>query len=469
MPTPPYNYVNLGTARQQLANRLYDSAQVFWSPAELNLYIAEALRTWNSLTSYWKSDFTFQGQQGLQWLDMTDFTVMPNSTRLPQLKDTDLYLQMQYHLLEPPVGVNPWPGVSTQFSADDLVSAVSRRRDETLSVTGCTYTRRLTPAVAGRIVLPDTVIDVRRLAYLQFTPRPYGSGNYGSGPYGVGTAQIGQIVWQEDTWAEEAFNRSYIVQPPGTPQTFLMSTEPPLAFEAYPPPMPGHYYELLTIEGGPAMAANMPQPLNIPDDWSYVIKWGALADLLSRESNAKDPTRAQYCEQRYRMGLQILTTAPALLSMRLTNLGQSLQVDSVREADLFNTGWEAAPQGPPQEILAAGLNLIAVSPAPDAGLYSFTATVVCNAPVPVLDTDPVQLARDDYDAVIDYAQHLATFKMGGAEFMSTMPLFQRFLKQASLYGLKLTEMGEFTTYLLGISAGEEQVNPRLSVPQTEGQ
>ena len=53
--------------------------------------------------------------------------------------------------------------------------------------------------------------------------------------------------------------------------------------------------------------------------------------------------------------------------------------------------------------------------------------------------------------------------------VSTVPLFQRFLKQASLYGLKLTEMGEFTTYLLGISAGEEQVNPRLSVPQTEGQ
>ena len=87
---------------------------------------------------------------------------------------------------------------------------------------------------------------------------------------------------------------------------------------------------------------------------------------------------------------------------------------------------------------------------------------VVDEPYNVAPGDFVQVAREDLDAIIDYAQHLASVKMGGAEFAATMPLFQRFLKQAALYNTKLAEFGEFTQALYGTSQLEESANPRTT-------
>src|SRR6267154_2448970 len=127
-----YTFATLSQVRQQLANRLYDSSQVFWSAAELNLYLYEALRTWNALTSYWRNEFTFSTQPNIAYYDLTDIANLPNTLRPLTIQDTDLYTLLQYHLLEP-AAWNPWTGVSAQFTADDLLNAVSRRRDEVLS------------------------------------------------------------------------------------------------------------------------------------------------------------------------------------------------------------------------------------------------------------------------------------------------------------------------------------------------
>jgi hypothetical protein len=438
-----YNYITLSQASQQLANRLYDSSMVFWGAAELVLYIQEALRTWNAMTGYWRGDFVFPSQSGVIWYDLTD---QPNTLIPYTITDAYLYQIIQYHLLEPATGVNPWSGVSNQFTANDLISAVQRRRDEILSVTGCTINVRMVPAIAGRTQLPDTVIDVRRLAYW-----PVG---------GATPASLASVVWPDDEWSERSFNGSYTINPPGTPQTYLMTTQPPIAFDTdAPPALPGEY-EVLTVEAGPLLVAATPQTLMVPDDWTHVIKWGALADLLNRESEAKDQLRAKYCEQRYRMGLQLLMSSPSILAARIGNV--AIQVDAVRTNDEFNTSWESLGPGTPTMALQSGSNLIALSPTPDAGNYSVTATVVENAPVPVALGDSVQVARDDLDVIIDYAQHLASFKMGGAEFTSTMPLLERFMSKAAVYGLKLTEIAEYDALITGVSQQEENLNPRMA-------
>lgn len=436
-----YTYLTLGQARQQIANRLFDPNQVFWSSTELNLYINEALRTWNALTSFWRGDFTFPSAQNVTWYDITNSVTAPNSLRIPVLQDTDLYLVMQFHLLEPAVGLNPWTGVSAQFTAADLLAAVQRRRDEVLGVTGCTTTRRTVGAVSGRIVLADTVIDVRRMAYLPAIGSP-------------------SVMWKDDTWALQAFSPSYQQNPAGTPIAFLLSTEPPISFDTDRPPGSAGSYELLTVEAGAATSATTPTPLLVPDDWSHVIKWGAMADLFARESNARDPLRAQYCNQRYLMGVKMLQSAQALLAMRIGNV--VLQVDSVMDADAYRVAWQAEAPGSPNGAFHSGLNLIGFAPVPNVGPYSFTATVVENAPVPVVDGDFLQVARDDIDVVVDYAQHLAAFKMGGAEFIYTMPLLERFLTKASIYNSKLKEMGEYTTALYGLSQLQERRAPRIA-------
>jgi len=462
----PYQYVTLATLRQQLANRLYDPNQVYFSPLELNTYITESLRTFNALTSYWRGDFVFPSVQGQIWYDIP---TLVNTLRPYNVTDASLYQQICYHLLEPITGP-----VSLQFSTDDIVQAVQRRRDELLSISSCTQTVTTVGAVAGRITLPDTVIDVRRMAYLPtqsvLTGVGYGTGRYGFGLYGYSAkARVDipkpSVLWPADTWGNQSYEPLYPLFPAGTPNralTYMLSTQPPLSFDTDAPPSFGGSYELLTVNAGVALSfSGTATPFLVPDDWTPVIKWGALADLFGRASNAQDALRQQYCEQRYRMGCALLANAAALLAMRINNV--PAQISSIRGADLYNTSWQGLDNGTPRQVYHAGLNLITLSPPADAGVnsvpYDCTATVVENAPIPLLDSDNVQVSHEDLDAILDYSVHLAAVKMGGQEFTSTMPLFQRFMQAASLYNSKLLENAEYNSILRWISNMEASQNP----------
>ena len=453
---PVYNNFTLSTVQAYLADRLYDTTNQFWSLDELNLYINEALQTWNALTNFWRGDFLFNTQQAVTWYDLTDTTNLPNTLRSYNTTFSSLTTIINYHLLEPPTG-----SVSKQINSSAITSGITLRSNELLSDTACTVNPLYTPATARRILLPNALFDVRRVAYLpaMTTGKGYGSGSYNIGPYGVsrktGTAQ-NTVLWREDTYGEQAFNTQYTTAAPGLPSTFLMSTQPPVSFDTDCPPGYGGQYEVLYTQ-----ALGSATTIPVPDDWTHVIKWGALAYILSTESNAKDTARAQYCDQRYKLGIKLLQGAAALLAMRINN--EYLQIDSVTSGDQYNAQWQAQSTGRPKGVYQSGLNLFAFSPVP-WDTYSAMATVVQNAPLPDganPDTSYVQVSQEVLDVILDYAQHIASFKMGGAEFVSTMPLFQRFLMEAAVYNSKLKEMAEYTTFLLGISQQDENDDPRL--------
>jgi hypothetical protein len=440
-----YAYVTLATAQSDLASRLYDPTMQFWSPAELTVLLQEALRTWNAFTGQQRGDFTLPSTQGTVFYDLTAAAA---SLRPYTVTDQSLYESMEYSLLEPLTATYPltWTG-SRQFSIANLIAALQRRRDETLATSGCTLTRIKLPVTPGytRNAVPDTTLAIRRVVY-----QPVAG-------FGLPSSIV---LWPEDTWSLDSFDVGYATASNQTPSTFRVTTEPTLTFDTdVPPAIPGSY-ELLVVQSGATLSAAAPSTLSIPDDWTWLLRWGSLMDLLGTESNAKDPLRAKYCEGRYRQGLELLAAAPATLGLRVN--GVPLRVDAVRSADLYQTGWEAHAPGPATEALTAGLNLVALNPPPDAGPYSLTATVVQNAPVPVLATDFLQVDRGAYDAILDYAQHLAAFKMGGQEFMATVPLYSRFLWQASLAASRIDESGEFAKLLYGQSQLESNMNPEYT-------
>jgi hypothetical protein len=257
-----------------------------------------------------------------------------------------------------------------------------------------------------------------------------------------------------------------------------MNTEPPPSFDVDSvPPVTGSY-EVITANSGPSWVTGENGLLNIPDDWTWVFKWGALWDLLSRESNAKDSLRAEYCKRRYAEGLALMELAPTALALRVNNIPMSL--DAVRNGDDFNPGWMstgltwaevtehwsdadftwASVSGVPTQSYVAA-NLIAFGAAPSiANTYSATVSVVQNAPVPSGIGEFIQIARDCFDAVIDYAQHLAMFKAGGSEFAATIPLYQAFQKKAALYNSKLREFGFFSMDQADLGVLQEQRSPR---------
>ncbi len=373
-----------------------------------------------------------------------DIPSQVGSIRPYTVMDNNLLTQIEYHLLEPTTSGYPitWTG-SNQFSLDDILGALQRRRDETLSTTGCTITRTLVSALQNtRIQLPDTVIDIRRVAWLP--------------SLGFEAAALRS----SDDFAEESFDYGYTTAPQGAPENYRQTTQPPLSFDVDRiPPIAGQY-EVLNVSAGGLFNTANPSLMGIPDDWTWVVKWGALSDLFNRDSLARDPYRAGYCKQRYQEGLGLLFDASAILALRIQNL--PVAIDSVRNGDDFESNWQSVAPGAPLQAYSAGLNLIGLSPAPSNGPFSVTASVVENAPIPLLATDPIQLSRDDYDVVLDYAQHLASLKMGGAEFLATIPLYQGFLKRASLYNSKLSQLGQFQKPIYEMAQLEQERNPVYS-------
>lgn len=464
----PYSYVTLFQAAQAISLRLYDPDFVFWTYDEIVLYIVEALQTWNSYAQYWRGDFVFDTQSDAigygdggfgdggyggsssviasTWYDITQ---VPNSLRPYTKTDFNLYTIIEYHLLEPPTGP-VWTGTD-MFTINDLTQSLQRRWDEMLGVSGCTITQSIqaAPAVTTRNILNDLTIDVRRVAWF---PTP-ASDSDPAAP---------SVMWQEDIWSQQAFEDGYTTYPQGTPFTYAISSTPQLTFDTdVVPQQPGNYEVLKVNASGYTFNVSTPTVINIPTDFCWILKWGVLADLFSKESEAKDVMRANYCNQRYKQGLRLLQESPAILQLRLNNL--ALWVDSVKNADEFSTDWQALPQSTPMNAYVAGLNMVAFSPEPEDGVtYSATATVLQNAPIPSLPGDFIQVGRDEYDVIVDYAQHLALLKNGGDEFLRTKDLYARFVRQAALSNSKLTEMGEFKQEIYGTSQREEVSNPRYT-------
>jgi hypothetical protein len=273
------------------------------------------------------------------------------------------------------------------------------------------------------------------------------------------------VLRPSDDLELQAFDPLWLSAANATPSTYRQSAQPPLSFDVDRIPTVAGNYEVLSVNAGAGLLTTAPTLLGIPDDWAWIIKWGALGDLLSRESLAKDPLRASYCDQRYQEGLGLLNSASALLSLRLA--GSPLHIDSVRNGDDYDQSWQLAPAARPTSIYVAGLNLIGFGPAPDSA-YSVEATVVRNAPVPSSPSDYIQLGRDDYSAVLDYAQHLAAFKQGGDEFVVTVPLYQAFLKRAALYNSKLSALGSFQKSIYETSQLEQERNPVYGILKPQG-
>ncbi len=293
-----YAYLTLAQAIDALAAKLYDPLNQFWSVAELQSLISEALRTWNALTGFWRAEFSFPLLPGVWWYDLA---TQVGSARPRTLADANLLPTLERHLLEPPNAAYPlvWAG-STQFGFDDLLGAIQEIRDEVLANTTCTVVRTTVAAASVvRTFLSDTTLDIRRVAWLN----------------GLGGATP---LAQSDNLEQDEFNAGWAGGPLGTPSAYLRSAQPPLSFDVDALPS-GGTYEVLATEAGQALSLAAPAALGVPDDWTWVITFGALAELFGRDGLARDDARASYCTQRYNEGVGLMRAAPALLDVRINS------------------------------------------------------------------------------------------------------------------------------------------------------
>ncbi len=411
-PLPPYPPITRATLRQSLLDRL-NSAQFWGNPDELNAYIAEALTTWQAYARYFRFPVSFSTHGGNFFYDL--------SVEVPKLArtstDSQVLSQIEFHLLEPQSGIpsSPtWTGTA-MFPQSAYTDAIARRRDRFLLETASVIGHFSTPAVSAgvnRVVLPSSLIDVRRVSW-------------------VDTLGNQTVLWRDDEFAANAFSPGWFSEP-GLPVTYSVVSTQPFTLQLIPAPADEGYLDLLAIDQGPPLNPASGVVLGTPDNYAWAVKWGALADILSQEGGGNDPQRADYCSQRYLEGVQLARQMPSVFNCAIN--GQAAQLDSVANFDAFAPGWNQRPYGVPQFLALAGQTILATSAVPDPAIpYSLSMDAVVNCPLPVDDVTPIGITADVADLLTDYSQHLAAFKMGGEEFMATVPLLKGFTERAALY------------------------------------
>lgn len=431
-----YSWLTFGQAKTELSVRLNDPSFVYTTNAEAGLYIALALRMWNCLTAFWISEYstTLAPPLAANWIQANG----SGSPRQPSLSDLDLYTWIEYMLLEPPTG-GTWTG-TTQFTIAGLAQAVRGRRDEAIQH-GATNVAEISIAMTpntSRVTLPDNVLDVTRVRYVPVSGSPI-------------------TLNRGDAESFRTFTPSY-PQTVSQPLRWDVISGPPLALtlDSYVP-VPVSL-EILTVQSGAIPAPPAATLLNVPDDWTWVTLFGALYDLLSAQEESKDEQRAQYCQTRYREGLEMLRRATWLLEGRVNNV--PVDTPSVVSADRFNYGWQANASAFPA-IVVGGMDLYAVCPVPTLST-SVTLSLVGNAPIPASDFAMIQVPRDVMDAILDEAEHLAQFKRGASDLMASVELHKSFLDTAQRWDSRIRQSGIFPTTLRSqVTRGEEQ-QPRFS-------
>lgn len=436
---PSFTWITYLQARQALAARLAivwqaDPSSNFWTDAELGIYLAEALRTWNSLTEQWNNNFTFLTNPAITWYSLA---TLAGSPRQRTLTDSYLYMLMEYMLLEPPSG-SVWTGTS-QFTLADLQFALQRRRDEVIQISGCNLAQ-LPPLTSAanqrRTFFPDSTLEPRRARFIPDST---------AGPI---------TLCREDTLQFDAFEPGYL-QSGALPSSWSVITEPPLAMDVDTAPGVTGKYDVISLQSGPVFAPPAATLLGVPDDFAWVCKFGALADLLGRESEATDHLRADYCLRRYQTGLKAMASSNWLLSATVNGL--PVDTPALKDFDAYQPEWEqnAAAWS---TLIQAGMDFVAPCP---VGIVSTVGMVLLgNAPVPSLDSDFVQVSRDVFDLILDYAQMLATFKCGGAEFASTKDLENNFFHGAIETNKRLANLGLYRDVSGQVGQKQNLVQPR---------
>lgn len=430
-----YSWISFPQAQQQLAARLSDEANVKWSLAELQIYIQEALRTWNALTLTWKIDYTYTPTVNWQFLN-----TQAGSPRYQTVTQTDLMTIMEYHLMEPPTGL-VWSGTA-QFASSDLLAALQLRRDEIILATDCNEAFVQIEGTPNfiRLPFPDTTLEPHRIQWIGLNPA-------------TGDPLPTITLYRDDKLAVGYFDPNSYTAPAGNPSAWLVSSEPPLSFDVDTPPATEGYYNCLVLQSGATLSAVFPTLIGIPDDFAWVAKWGALADLLGRESEATDRQRAEYCEQRYQDGLKLLSNTPWIFLATVN--GITTNIPSLAAMDRYAPEWDSDPNF--TAVVLGGIDTI-WSP---SGM-GILLRLLGNAPIPVEPFDYIQCSRASWDAVLSYAHFLAVFKLGGAEFQEALELEATFIKAAAKENDRLEELGLFSDVLVREATDEQRNVERYS-------
>jgi hypothetical protein len=128
----------------------------------------------------------------------------------------------------------------------------------------------------------------------------------------------------------------------------------------------------------------------------------------------------------------------------------------------------------PQLFAIGALNLIAIWPADTAASNSLQVDGIASTPLLAADSDFIDIGTEELTMLLDYCEHAALFKEGGAEFAATLPsdenpgsILGNFLKQAAKRNATLMNSELYRLWMGGDVNGRE-ANPQRTKSERAG-
>lgn len=442
-----YTHTTQAAAKTILKARLDDASGVFYTDTEIGYAIVEALRMWNAITGHDRASGTFNTSAGTVFYDLSSVLVDGAAAKLRDrtVRDRRLVEEIQYHLIEA-VGATSWTGTD-QFTLPQILGALQRRRDQFLAETACVVAERtdnVTGGGTGLVTFPDTVIGIRRAVYHT------SEGRYFSlRPSDERTAVSPAVLWTT----------------PGIPRAYSSAVTSQLTVQLIPPPSMTGTLESIVVSSGATLDTtadvNTGVLMGIPEDLVWGVKYGALADLLADEASA-DPQRAAECEAYYQLAVALGMHMPVVLNAKIGEV--PIIPSSLAVLDLHRSGWQGKNRGTPDTVAIVGPDLVAIANVP-AGINTVTLDVIRTAKVPANDAAYIELGKDSLEAVLGMAQHLLTFKVGGAEHAATQALNEQFFAQAERYATIRSAAATSLAVMRGTTAQHNSMLPWRGNPR----
>lgn len=192
--------------------------------------------------------------------------------------------EIQHHLLETPDGGATWG--SGLWTASEVVAYLNQRLARFLVETGVIQSRTTVVGVANQEIydLPTDWIETRRVAWAA----------------GATTSELPR----QDAFVADSWIPTWESITATRPSVYVEDPNISLQIRVARKPSQAGTLDLIGIRQHPTMT-NDCSILSLPDEWCVYVKWGVMADMLSKEGEANDPERAALCEARFDEGVNL--------------------------------------------------------------------------------------------------------------------------------------------------------------------
>lgn len=161
-----------------------------------------------------------------------------------------------------------------------------------------------------------------------------------------------------------------------------------------------------------------------------------------------------------------------LFPFRMDGESTPLVQTTFYDLDLGRPNWEAETTATvgvpslPTLWVPGGVTLFAIWPADAAGGKVFTIDGLLPAPVLVNPGDFIDLGEEEIGALLDYALHLLSFKVGGQIFADQLPRYQAFLAHVGTRNERLFSNQAFRKLLNKYTDVDSTPGPAQAVPKS---